>query len=83
MVIIEKTIRVMKVISPKSLKYRRNNEKTTKSISVKSHGNTINLHSLIIKLLNAEKTILKKDYGFHEAFNIFDEVDNKRSKLNE
>lgn len=38
----------------------KNNRKTTKWISVKSHGNNINLHPRIIKLLNAEKTMLKK-----------------------
>ena len=27
--------------------------------------------------------MLKKDYGFDEVFNIFNEIDNKRNKLNE
>ena len=27
--------------------------------------------------------MLKKQYGFDEAFNIFNKVDNKRNKLNE
>ena len=51
--------------------------------SVKSQGNSINLHPLIIKLLNAEKTMLKRDYGFDEAFNIFDGIDSKFNNLNE
>ena len=62
-VLIEKKIRLVKVILRKSLtllKKTKNNRKTTKRISVKSHGNNINLHPRIIKLLNAEKTMLKK-----------------------
>ena len=50
-------------------------------IGVKSHASNINLHPLIIKLITAEKTMIKKDYGFDEVFNIFDEIDNKRNKL--
>ena len=61
----------------------KNNRKTTISISVKSHGSSINLLPLIIKLINAEKAVFKKDYGFNESFNIFDEIDKKRNKLNE
>ena len=38
-----------------------NNGRSTKSISVKSN---INSRPLIIKLLNAEKTVLQKEYGF-------------------
>ena len=34
-------------------------------LSVKSHGANINLHQLIIKLINAGKTVLIKDYGFY------------------
>ena len=60
-----------------------NNGTTTKSISVKSRGNNINLHLLIIKLLNTEEMVLKKDYGFDEVFNIFNGIDNKHNKLNE
>ena len=41
----------------------RNNGKTIRLISVKSRLSNINLHPLIIKLLNAEKTMLKKDYN--------------------
>ena len=54
---------------------------TTKLISVKSHVKNINLHPLIIKFLNAEKTILQKDYRFGEAFNDFAGTDNKLDKL--
>ena len=54
---------------------RKNNGRTAKSISVGSRGRKTNLHSPIIKLLNAEKAILKNDYGFYEAFNIFDKID--------
>ena len=56
---------------PLSLKDIKNNERTTKSISIKSRGSNINLHPLIIKLLDAEKTVVKKEYGFDETFNIF------------
>ena len=59
------------------------NGRTTKSLSVKNNGSNINLYPLIIKLLNTEKTVPKKDYGFDEGFNIFDEIDNKRNKLYE
>ena len=58
------------------LKYIKNNGKNTKSINYKSHGNNIDLHNFIIKLVNEEK-ILKTDYGFDEPLNIFDEIDNK------
>ena len=43
-----------------TLKHIKNNGRATKSITVKSHDNNINLHSLIIKLLNREKTAIKK-----------------------
>ena len=33
------------------------------------------------KLLNAEKTVLKKDYGFVEIFSVLDEINNKHNKL--
>ena len=83
MVIIEENIRVVKVILLKDLRqYLKNNGNFTKLISIKSHGKNINLHPLIIKSLNAVKTVLKKDYGFDEAFNIFVEIDNKCNKLN-
>ena len=65
------------------LKNIKNNGKTAKSINVKNHGSSINLHPLVIKLINGEKTVLKKDYGFDETFDIFEELDDKRSKLNE
>ena len=50
--------------------------------SAKSCGKNINLHSLMIKLLNAKTTVLKKDYGFDEVFNIFDEIGINYNKLN-
>ena len=59
----------------------KNNGRTAKSISLKSCGSNINLHPLIIKLPNTEKMVLKIDSEFDEAFNIFDEIDNKRNKL--
>ena len=46
----------------------KNNEKIIKSIIVKTRGKNISLHLLIIKLLNAEKKMLKKNYEFDEAF---------------
>ena len=42
------------------LRDKKINGKTTKSISVKTCINNFNLHSLIIKLVNVEKTLLKK-----------------------
>ena len=52
-------------------------------ISVKSHGANINLYLLIRKLQNAKKVVLRKDYGFDEAFNIFDRINDKRIILYE
>ena len=37
----------------------------------------------MIKLLNTEKAVLRKDYRFDEAFSIFDEIGNKHKKLND
>ena len=54
------------------LEYIKNNTNITKSISVKSHGSNIYLHPLIMKLPNAEKGVLKKEYRFDEAYNISD-----------
>ena len=51
-------------------------------INVKSHGSNINLHLLITNLLKAEKAMLRKDYGFDEVFNIFDEKYKKCDNLN-
>ena len=65
------------------LKDIKNIGRTTKPISVKSHGSNINLHPLIIKLINAGKKVLKKDYGFDEACEIFDEIDKNFDKRNE
>ena len=50
-------------------------------ISVKSYGSNINLHQQIIKLINAEKTVIKNDHGFDEVFNSSDEINIKRNKL--
>ena len=72
MVIIERNVKVVKVPSQKNLtllKDIQNKRKTTKLISIKCHGNNINLHPLIMK--------------FDQAFNIFDGIDNKCNKLNE
>ena len=49
-----------------------NNRRTSKSISIKSRGSDINLHPLIVKLLDEKKKkkkkkVLKKEYKFHEA----------------
>ena len=66
----------------KILKDIKNNGKTNKYVSVKSRVNTINLHPTIIKFLDLEKTMLKKDSGFDDAFNIFNEIYNKYNKLN-
>ena len=32
-------------------------------------------------LLNTEKTMYEKNYGFDEGLNIFDEIENKCNKL--
>ena len=52
-----------------------NNGRATKPISVKTRGSNINLYPLIMRLLNVRKTVLKKDYGFDEVCDIFDEID--------
>ena len=54
---------------------------TTKPKSVKIRGSNINVHPLIIKLVNAGITVLKKDYRFNEVFNIFDEIDINRHQF--
>ena len=41
--------------------WKDNTGRISKLINVKSFGSNINLHPLILKLLNAEKTVLKKD----------------------
>ena len=76
-------IRVMKVKGKFDavLNVIKYSERTTKRMSVKSRDSNINLHSLIMKLIKAGKTVLKKDYGFDEVFNIFDEIDNNRYEL--
>ena len=53
-----------------------NDGKTTKSLIIRTGDNINSLQPLIIKLLNARKTVLEKDYGFDKVFNIFDEIDN-------
>ena len=70
---------VTKVNLLKSLMHGRN----TKSINIKSDGNSINLYPLVIKLLNPGKSVIKKDYGFDKVFNIFHEIDNNCHKLHE
>ena len=67
------------------LKDVKNNGKTMKSICVKSHGNNINLHPVITKLLNAEKVMLKKNMNLMHfyAFYIFDKIRDKYNKFNE
>ena len=42
----------------------KNNERTTKTISAKNHGRYINLHPLIIQLINAGKQCSKKIMDF-------------------
>ena len=58
--------------SDATLKDMENNGTTAKSISFKSHSSNISLHPVVIKLLNARKTLCKKDYGFDKVFKIFD-----------
>ena len=65
------------------LKDIKNNGRTTKLIIVKSQGSNINLNPVIIKLLNARRIVIKKDYGFDEIFNTFGELDNNCNKLHE
>ena len=57
-----KVVKILLLIFDTILKDVKNNGKTTKSITFTSHGNNNNLHSLKIKLLNAEKTALRKNY---------------------
>ena len=59
----------------------KNNDTTTKSISVKSCGLNINLHPQKINLLNTEKTVIKNYYGFDEVFNNSDEIHNKHNEV--
>ena len=54
----------------------KNDGKTTKPLIIRTGDNINSLQPLIIKLLNARKTVLEKDYGFDKVFNIFDEIDN-------
>ena len=65
-----KTVKRFDVI----LKDIKNIRRITKPICVKTWDSNINLHSLIIRLLNARKIVLEKDYRFDEAFQIFDEI---------
>ena len=65
------------------LKDINNIGRTTKPISFKIHGSNINLHSLIIRLLSAGETVLKKDYRFDEVFYNFDETGINHHELNE
>ena len=59
----------------------KNNKNTNKSLSVKNGGKNINLHTVVITFINAKTAVLKGDYGFDEAFNIFDEIENNCSNL--
>lgn len=45
-------------------------------MKIETRGSYINLHPLIIKLINAGKTVLKNDYVFDEVFNTFDKLNN-------
>ena len=54
----------------------KNDGKTKKSLIIRTGDNINSLQPLIIKLLNARKTVLEKLYGFHKEFNIFDDIDN-------
>ena len=58
------------------------NWKTHKPTGVKSRGINFNLHPLIIKWLNKEAMVLKKQYEYDEAFNAFDEIEDKLNKPN-
>lgn len=51
-------------------------------INFKSPAKNINLHILIIKLLDAGKTMFKKDYEFDQVFKIFDEVKQNQHNVN-
>ena len=53
----------------------KNDKNTNKSLSVKSRGKNINLYIVVITFINAKIAVLKGDYGFDEAFNIFDEIE--------
>lgn len=61
----------------------KNNVQVDGLLNMKSCVSRINLRTLRIKLLSTEKTMLRRNYVFDETFNIFDEIDNKRNKLNE
>lgn len=61
----------------------KNNVQVDGLLNMKSCVSRINLRPLRIKLLSTEKTMLRRNYVFDETFNIFDEIDNKRNKLNE
>ena len=65
------------------MKLLKNMGRTTKPISAKSRGSNINLHPLRRRLLNPRKTVLEKDYGFNEVFDIFDEIDINYHEPNE
>ena len=61
----------------------KNNVQVDGLLNMKSCASRINLRPLKIKLLSIEKAMVRRNYGFDETFNIFDEIDNKRNKLNE
>ena len=49
----------------------RNNKKVTVLTNVKSHGESINLHTVIRKFIKSKTTLVEGNYGFDEAFNFF------------
>ena len=58
------------------------NRKVDKTLSIKIHSHITNLHTLIKKLLDVIKAVLKKDYRFDKVINIFEEIDNKWYNFN-
>ena len=46
------------------LKDIKNNGKASKLLIIRTRGNIVSLRPLIIKLINARKTVLEKNYGF-------------------
>ena len=63
------------------MRVMKTRDKTTKLINFKCRGSKIILHPLIVKLVTAGKTMLKKEYGFGEVFDVFNELGIIRNKL--
>ena len=63
------------------MRVTKTRDKTTKLINFKCRGSKIILHPLIVKLVTAGKTMLKKEYGFGEVFDVFNELGIIRNKL--